>query len=215
MLQINQRMKIGSLIILSFLFYSCGPIIFKSANLNTAIAQHKKVAVLPAEITWDLDKIDSKNLSLEKIGESERRSGLEVQKYMSDWLTKNKANFSVAFQDISTTNQTLYEAGLKYADIKSTPKQQLAKLLNVDGLLYIKLISTKPLSDIESVFIGLSGGTFGQKPDSRIYTNIYDGLTGSQLWRYDYTPSNTFGMKLERIVKNSMGNIAKKFPYKK
>ncbi len=198
------------------LFASCGPQIYKSAGFETALAKHKIVAILPAEVNIMLRPNQSKNLSPEQIQDMAEKTGYDIQDKMQSWFLRrsDKLHYTVTFQDINKTNARLKEEHIEYKDLKTIDRAQLAKILSVDAVIQNRSNMDKPMSEGAAIAVGLLVGAWGSTNSVATTININDGKSGDILWKYDYTASGSIGSSTTRLVDNLMRNASKKFPYK-
>ncbi len=195
---------------------SCGPQIYKSASFENALAKHKTVAILPAEVNIFLRPNQSKNLSPEQIQDMAEKTGYDIQDKMQSWFLRrsDKLHYTVTFQDINKTNARLKEEHVEYKDLKTMDRAQLAKILGVDAIIQNRSKMDKPMSEGAAIAVGLLVGAWGSTNTVETTININDGKSGDILWKYDYTASGSIGSSTTRLVDNLMRNASKKFPYK-
>ncbi len=209
------KRQIVQTLLMGLLFASCGPKIYKSSEFDTALAKHKTVAILPADVTTELRPNQAKKVTAEQIAEMNEKTSYEIQDKMYSWFLRRsgKFNYTVTFQDVTRTNALLKQAGVNYADLVLKDRAEIAKLLGVDAVLQDKTKMEKPMSDGASAAIGLLVGVWGNT--NKIYTtiNIHDGKTSGLLWKYDYEASGSVGSSSTKLVDALMKNAAKKFPY--
>ena len=198
------------------LLSSCGPKIYKSAGFETALAKHKIVAILPAEVNIMLRPNQSKNLSPGQIQDMAEKTGYDIQDKMQSWFLRrsDKLHYTVTFQDINKTNARLKEEHIEYKDLKTIDRAQLAKVLGVDAIIQNRSNMDKPMSEGAAIAVGLLIGAWGSTNSVATTININDGKSGDILWKYDYTASGSIGSSTTRLVDNLMRNASKKFPYK-
>lgn len=194
---------------------SCGPKIYKSANFSTALAKHKTVAILPAEVTMKLRPNEAKKLTAEQVNEMNMQTAYDVQEKMYGWFLRQGSRYSytVKFQDVTKTNAKLKEAGISYLDLKTTDRAKLAKLLGVDAVMQDRLNMEKPMSEGAAIAVGLLVGAWGSTNNVQTTINIHDGSSSDLLWKYDYQASGSVGSSTTRLVDALMKNATKKFPY--
>jgi hypothetical protein len=210
------KIKILSLKLSLLLFLcSCGPKIYKSAQFDTAFARHKTVAILPAEVTTQLRPNEAKRLTAAQIDEMTEKTGYDIQDKMYSWLLRRsgKFHYTVQFQDITRTNALLKQAGVKYSDLETTDRAELAKILNVDAVMQDKARMDKPMSEGAAVAVGLLVGVWGNTNKVETTINIHDGKSGDLLWKYDYEAAGSVGSSSTKLVDALMRNASKKFPY--
>src|SRR5512139_1695197 len=116
--------NIFSSAILSLLLLSCGPKIYTSSNFSSALAKHKTVAILPAEVTMQVRPAEAKKMTQEQLDDLATKTGYDIQEKMYGWLLRksNKYSYTVKFQDVTKTNSLLKQAGISYTDLKTTDR---------------------------------------------------------------------------------------------
>lgn len=199
----------------SILLVSCGPQIYKSTDFNNALAKHRTVAILPAEVSIQLRPNQAKGMTTEQMEDMRQKTAYDVQEKMQGWFLRrsDKFNYTVTFQDVIKTNSLLKQAGIAYADLSTTDRSKLAKLLGVDAVMQDRLNMEKPMSEGAAVAVGLLIGAWGNTNKVATTINIHDGISGNLLWKYDYEASGSVGSSTTRLVDALMRNATKKFPY--
>ena len=194
---------------------SCGPQIYKATDFNNALAKHKTVAILPAEVTIQLRPNQAKGMTADQMEDLRVKTAYDVQEKMQGWFLRRseKFNYTVTFQDVIKTNSLLKQAGISYADLPTTDRAKLAKLLGVDAVMQDRLNMEKPMSEGAAVAVGLLVGAWGNTNKVATTINIHDGTSGNLLWKYDYEASGSVGSSTTRLVDALMRNATKKFPY--
>jgi hypothetical protein len=194
---------------------SCGPKIYKSANFSTALARHKTVAILPAEVTTQLRPNEAKKVTAEQMDDMNQKTAYDIQEKMYGWFLRrsDKFDYTVKFQDVTKTNSKLKEAGIAYKDLSTTDRAKLAKILGVDAVMQDRLNLEKPMSEGAAVAVGLLVGAWGSTNKVNTTINIHDGASGDLLWKYDYEASGSVGSSTAKLVDALMKNATKKFPY--
>ena len=208
-------MKNLSFAVLTLLLFSCGPKIYKSSSFSTALARHKTVAILPAEVTMQLRPNEAKKMSQEQLDDLASKTGYDIQEKMYGWFLRkgDKYNYTVKFQDVTKTNALLKQAGISYGDLKTTDRSKIAKVLGVDAVLQDRTTMEKPMSEGAAVAVGLLVGAWGATNKVQTTINIHDGNSGDLLWKYDYQASGSVGSSSTQLVDALMKNASKKFPY--
>jgi hypothetical protein len=195
---------------------SCGPTIYKSADFDNALARHKLVAILPADVTIQLRPNEAKKITAEQNQETEQKTGYDIQDKMYSWFLRrsDKYHYTVAFQDINKTNALLKQAGINYADLNAKDRSEIAKILGVDAVIQDRSKMDKPMSAGAAVVVGALIGAWGATNQVTTTINIHDGKTGNILWKYDYQASGSVGSSTTNLVDGLMRNASKKFPYR-
>lgn len=199
----------------SLILVSCGPTIYKATEFDTALSQHKSVAILPADVSTRLRPNEAKKVTPEQIDQMNEKTGYAIQDKMYSWFLRrsDKYQYTVTFQDVTRTNALLKQAGIGYKDLSAKDRTELAQLLGVDAVLQDRTSMDKPMSDGAAVAVGVIFGVWGNTNSVQTTINIHDGKTGNLLWKYDYQASGSVGSSAENLVNALMRNASKKFPY--
>lgn len=209
-----RKYTLCSLFLLTVLV-ACGPKIYKSSEFDTALAKHKTVAILPADVSTKLRPNESKKVTAEQLADMNEKTGFAIQDKMYSWFLRRseKFEYTVTFQDVTKTNAMLKKAGIDYDDLASQDRTELAKLLGVDAVLQNRTSLDKPMSDGAAVAVGVIFGVWGNTNSAQTTINIHDGKSGDLLWKYDYQASGSIGSSADNLVNALMRNASKKFPY--
>ena len=193
----------------------CGPAIYKSSEFDSALAKHKTVAILPANVITRLRPFESKKLSIEQLEDMNEKTGFAIQDKMYSWFLRrsDKFAYTVTFQDVTKTNALLKEAGISYKELTKKDRTELARLLGVDAVLQNRSNLDKPMSDVAAVAVGVIFGVWGNTNNVQTTIDIHDGKSGNLLWKYDYEASGSIGSSANNLVNALMRNASKKFPY--
>jgi len=208
-------MKKISYLFSCLLLFSCGPKIYKSADFSNALAKHKTVAILPAEVNIQLRPNQAKKLTEEQIQEISDKTARDIQEKMYGWFLRrgDKYEYTVTFQDVTKTNAKLKEAGIRNQDIKTTDRAKIANILGVDAVMQDRVVMEKPMSEGAAIAVGLLVGAWGATNKVETTINIHDEKSGDLLWKYDYEASGSVGSSSTKLVDALMRNATKKFPY--
>lgn len=200
---------------LLLMLFSCGPKIYTASNFSNALAKHKTVAILPAEVTMQLRPNEAKKITPEQIEQNNMQTGYDIQEKMFSWFLRrgDKYKYTVTFQDVTKTNALLKEAGISYKDLKTTDRAKIARILGVDAVMQDRTTMEKPMSEGAAVAVGLLVGAWGSTNKVQTTININDGASGNTLWNYEYEASGSVGSSTTRLVDALMKNATKKFPY--
>jgi len=207
--------RILSIAAMSLLIFSCGPKIYTSSNFATALARHRTVAILPAEVTMQLRPNEAKKVTQQQLDDMATKTGYDIQEKMYGWFLRrgDKYKYTVTFQDVTKTNSLLKGAGIQYTDLKTTDRAKLAQILGVDAVMQDRTNMEKPMSEGAAVAVGVLVGAWGATNKVQTTINIHDGKSGDLLWKYDYEASGSVGSSTTRMVDALMKNATKKFPY--
>ncbi len=207
--------KLSIAIVATLFMTACGPTIYKAQDFDSSTANHKIVAILPADVSIQLRPNEMKKSTPEQLKETERQTGETIQDKMYSWFLKRSGKFkyTVTFQDISRTNALLSQAGITYATMNTKTKDELAKILQVDAVISTKASMKKPMSEGAAVAVGLLVGAWGNTNDVQTSIAINEATAGKLVWKYDYNASGSVGSNPDRLVDALMRNASKKFPY--
>jgi len=196
------------------LLYSCtlnAP--YQSAQLQSSIDTHFKIAVLPFEV--EFNKEYKKNSGMRGRGsspefwrEQERLAGLDMQKefFLSAAKQVEKGKFEKIIQDFLTTNRLLAEAGVMIHDIPKADKGKISRILGVDAVIWgeTNIVVNPPFG-----FSTLPGG-------ATTLASLYEGSNGELLWQKELVqrPSNRMDTP-KRLGNFTAQQMAKLLPYNK
>jgi len=199
----------------AILLISCGPKIYKSTQFDAALATHKTVAILPADVSTQLRPNEAKKVTPEQLEDINEKTGYAIQDKMYSWFLQrsDKYRYTVTFQDVTRTNALLKQSGISYKDLVAKDRTELARLLGVDAVLQNRSSMEKPMSDGAAVAVGVIFGVWGNTNNVQTTINIHDGKSGNLLWKYDYQASGSVGTSANNLVNALMRNASKKFPY--
>jgi hypothetical protein len=207
--------KLAALLGLVIMLASCGPRIYTSTEFNSALAKHKTVAILPADVTMQLRPNQQKGLTQAQVEDMVTKTGFDIQEKMYGWFLRrsDRFNYTVKFQDVTRTNSLLKTAGIKYEDLRTVDRTELAKILGVDAVLQNRAIMEKPISEGVAIAAGVVFGVWGNTNNVRTNIDIHDGRSGDLLWKYEYEVAGSVGTSVTRLVDAQLRNASRKFPY--
>lgn len=189
--------------------------IYTNANFKTLAKDHKTLAILPVKTTLQLrPKEVEKNGGPAGVAVLEKREGLAVQSAIHSYFLKRKESndLTVDVQDIARTNAMLERNAVTYETMGSFTSEELAKILNVDGIVSGTFESTQPMSNGAAVAMSVLVGFGGATNTGKTVISINDGKTGELLWKYDKTLSRGFGSDTGSIITTIMRKASRQFP---
>lgn len=191
--------------------------IYTNPKFQELAREHKLMAVLPFKAIIKL-----RPKQMEKMGDGEykemlKQEGLAVQSALHSYFLKRKDQheFTVEFQDITTTNAILAKNGVNDENFGSFTPQELAGMLGVDAVIGGTLNTDKPMSDGAALAATLLIGFSGPTNSGKCTININDGFGGALLWKYEKTLSRSLGSDTSTIINTMMRKASRKFPYNK
>ena len=192
--------------------------IYTNANFKTLAKTHKTLAILPIKTTLQLrPKEVEKNGGPAGVAVLEKREGLAVQSAIHSYFLKRKESndLTVDIQDVARTNAMLERNAVTYETMAGFTPEELAKILNVDGIVSGTFESTQPMSNGAAIAMTALVGFGGATNTGKTVISINDGKTGELLWKYDKTLSRGFGSDTGSIITTIMRKASRQFPYDK
>ncbi len=189
--------------------------IYTHPDFNTLAKDHKVLAILPFKAVVKLRPKQMEKLTPEEYQRLQEEEGKGVQSALQSYFLKKKGQkgFTVNFQDISKTNALLAKNGINQENIESYTAEELAQLLEVDGIISGTLNTDKPMSEGASVALGVLVGVYGPTNSGKCTINVNNGTTGDLLWKYEKTLSRSLGSDTNTIINTMMRKASRKFPY--
>ncbi|CAN5202923.1 hypothetical protein BH09BAC2_BH09BAC2_19820 [soil metagenome] len=188
--------------------------IFSSPNLKTAVAIHKKVAILPfdASITY---KRPPKNYDATANKNEEINTAKNLQQSMYTFLLRKADNYSVTFQDVDRTNALLKSSGA-YNRMDEMTQDSICKILGVDAVIKCRYAYEKTASETGAIVKTVLFGSMGSKTGSGALTmQIYNGSDGELLWRFYKALDDNVMSSTDNLIEHMMRKVSRNFPYNK
>lgn len=187
--------------------------VYTAQDFSAHQNRHRTVAIMPFRVSIDLKKLPE-GVTSEQLRRAEVDEAYLFQKQLYNQLLVQygKQRYTVAFQDIDKTNVLLERAGIKYENLSSSTKDELAKILGVDSVISGQIRREKPMSTGAAIFSTLFLG-FSTTNKVTVNMAIHDGSTAQLIWSYDHEVAGGLGSSAEGMAKSLMASISKKFPY--
>ena len=189
--------------------------IYTHPNFDQLAKDHKVLAIIPFDANVKLRPKQMKEMTSEDVARMEEQEGESVQSALYSYFLKRKGKheFNVDFQDITRTNALLAKNGITYENMGEYTTEDLAEMLEVDGIVSGLLVSDKPMSEGGAIALGILTGISAPTNSGKIAVNINDGATGELLWKYEKALSRNLGSDTNQIVNALMRKASRKFPY--
>jgi hypothetical protein len=154
------NMKKYSLLGLVLFLFSCSSTkTSQNSYVVKARATHKIITILPAIVQILAKEKDSIKIPQEQFDEASLKLGFMIQHELYNRIQKNK--YTVAIQNVKYTNDKLFAGGLSFIKYKTMSETELAKILEVDTVIFCKTDLTKMNYKDNTIFLGLgSAGSF-------------------------------------------------------
>ena len=138
-----------------------------------------------------------------------------VQQNMSKWFQKNQKLYKVSIQDIKVTNSLLFQSGISFEQYKLIPKEEIAKKLQVDVVVFCDVELSKRYTDTEYDIGAFFGLPIGSKFSVVVEVGVVGDNSSQILWQKKYLPSGKINEDIFRILERMLKTVAIDFPYQK
>ncbi|MFA9290504.1 MAG: hypothetical protein ACEQSF_04705 [Solirubrobacteraceae bacterium] len=189
--------------------------VFTSENIKEIISNHKLVAILPFKVSFT-NKTNLNNTSLEEIKKTEDILSKNLQSSLNNYLLSKKSNYSVSFLEVDKIN-LLLKNNKMFDNIEDYSKEEIAKVLKVDGVISGEFYKEKlqsNLSAIASILI-TKDSSFSKTGNGKIILSIHDSSKGELLWQFSKLMEEDFLSSNDRLIDRMMRKVSRNFPYKK
>jgi len=209
------RILIISFILFGFLGFSQTKEIYTNPNFASLSKDHKILAIIPFKASVMLRPKQIEKMGQDQFNKLQSDEGKSVQSALQTYFLNKREDkgFAVTFQDVAKTNAILLKNNISNENIDSFTSEELAKMLEVDGVISGSLSTDKPMSDGASVALGLVVGFYGATNSGKCTININDGKTGELLWKYEKTLARSLGSDINTIINAMMRKASRQFPY--
>lgn len=211
------------------LFDSCSHKNYTSSYFEQQTANHRIIAVLPAEMIYT--GTQPKNVTPEDIAKIEETESRMFQNYLFSAILKyansKKYYTAVGLQDISTTQKLLEDNNISIRDSWKQDDVKLARLLGVDAVVRMRIQKQRYMSDLASFGVGYGQqvlyqiGNVGKyvpyvpNKTNDIYASCNIVSNNQTLWNDDYRGSSNYTVSSEKVIDNITDNFGRHFPYRK
>jgi hypothetical protein len=212
-----------------FIVLSCSHKYYAMSFFDQQTANHKVVAVLPAEMIFTGKQPE--NLAPEditKIEESESKS-FQYSLYNSILSHANSKKYftRINLQDIVMTQKLLEEHNISPRDTWKKDDKELAAILGVDAVVRMRIQKQRYMSDVASY--GISVGRqivyntgLGSKiplpyipnKTNDIYARCNIVSNNQTLWNDNYKGASNWNTPSNIVIENITDNFGRHFPYK-
>ena len=181
-----------------------------SHDFRTVLANHKTVAILPIEVSFESPQESTEKESTEP-SQRALKYGSDLQRSVYEELMRRQATgeYTVTLQEIDRTNQLLDLEEAKQQQPEGLPRlaeSSLCELLQVDAVLAVELT----IRGAQKLNLGRveHGG--------RIVVSVYGRGNGERLWQYEQVIERKELLgSAKSIERRLLKNIASSFPYRK
>jgi len=218
------------LLVIFTILGSCAHKYYKASNFEEQTVDHKKVAVVPAEMIFTGTK--PKNLTEEDITKIEESESVSFQQSLYNnilrYANTNKYETTVNFQDITTTQKILEQNSITARESWKMTDKELSEKLGVDAVVRMRIRKQRYMSDAASYGIDVARqvifntGLGNKIPIPSVNNKTNDIITscnlvsdGQTLWNDHYTRSADWDSPANEVIEAITANFGKHFPYKR
>jgi hypothetical protein len=215
---------------LSAVFLSCSHKYYTSSFFDQQTANHRTVAVLPAEMIFTGKQPE--NLSIDDITKIEEFESKNFQQSLYNSILRyanSKKYFTrVNLQDLVMTDKLLKEHNISARDAWTKDDKELAHLLGVDAVVRMRIQKQRYMSDFASY--GISAGRqiiyntgIGSKiplpyvpnKTNDIYASCNVVSNNQTVWNDSYKGASDWNTPSNEVIENITDNFGRHFPYKR
>jgi hypothetical protein len=207
---LNQFIMNKSLVlfIVATLFLQSCAKVFYTPDARYLAGTQKIIAIVPQKVSIAArKKVDAAALI-----EQQKTESINFQREMYSWMLKRKmqGNIFVDIQNVEITNAKLAAAGFQDGTLL-TPTD-LAKILNVDGILTSNYSLSKPMSEGAAIAMAVLAEWWVPTNEAVVSLSIHDSRSDKMIWNYDHKLSSSMSSPA-RLVDDLMREASRKMPY--
>ena len=213
----------------SLIILSCSHKYYTASYFDQQTANHKIVAVLPAEMIFTGKQPD--NLTPGDISKIEEQESKSFQQALYNSILRyanSKKYFTrINLQDLGTTQRILEEHSIGYKDTWKKDDKELATLLGVDAVVRMRIQKQRYMSDMASYGISLGRQIiyntgisskilvpYVPNKTNDIYASCNIISNNQTLWNDSYKAASDWNSPANQIIENITDNFGEHFPYK-
>ena len=192
--------------------------LYENPNFDEIAKTHKIIAVVPFKTQVKLRPKQMKDMSSEQLNRIEKSEGESIQSAMYSWFLKRKKRRdlqTLEVQDPRVTTALLKKKNIDYDNIMDFTPQDLAKILEVDGVISGDFETNKPMSEGASVVLGALFGFFGSTNSATINMSVHNASDGVLLWNYNKKVNGSIGSDTEDLINILMRKASRRLAYTK
>lgn len=209
---------------------SCAHKYYTASSFEQQTANHKTIAILPAEMIFTGNQ--PKNMTPEDIARIEETESKTFQYALYNGILRHanskKYTTTINVQDVSTTQKLLEENNISIRSSWKQDDKQLAKILGVDAIVRMRVQKKRYMSDLASMGIGVGQQVLSQIGNANGFPVPYvsnksndifascNVVSNSQtLWNDNYEKGADYNRPSEEVINDIADNFGKHFPYRK
>jgi len=209
---------------------SCARKNYVASNFDEMTADHRTVAVVPAEMIFT-GKLP-KNLTAEDIAHLEEQESREFQYALYHSILRHantrKYITTIDFQDVNTTLSKLEAQQIKIRDSWKMDDKELARILGVDAIIKMRIQKQRYMSDYASYGVDVAKRVISTIPlgsrlplpsnaekTNDIYASCNLVSANRTLWNDHYKRASDWNSPSTEIIEGITDNFGRRFPYKR
>ncbi|MEO6681839.1 MAG: hypothetical protein ABIN48_03350 [Ginsengibacter sp.] len=208
---------------------SCRHKFYTASNFDELTRNHRKVAILPAEMIFT--GVKPTNMSISDIKKMEEIESTLFQQYLHNSILKysnaSRHKTDIAFQETKNTLQLLEKNNISIRESWTMNTDELIRILGVDAVVRMKIQKERYMSDLASLGITIGQTVLNQigRPGSVLTgthnrtSTIYSSCSlisdDVVLWNDAYERSSDYYTPGRKVVTDITDKFGKNFPYKK
>lgn len=229
-MKLNLPVLIYCLVLVSIITTSsCRHKFYTAANFDEETRDHKKVAILPAEMIFTGNR--PQNMTDADIAKTEELESTVFQQFLYNnilkYSKKGRYYTTVSFQSTTSTLQLLEKNDISVRESWKMTAEELKQLLNVDAVVRMKVQKERYMSDLASLEISVGQkvlNTIGHPAGISVPVSSRTSTISSTcsilpddivLWNDAYTRSSDYYTPGRQVIADITNQFGKRFPYKK
>lgn len=191
--------------------------VFEHPNVKALTASHKVIAVLPMKVSYDKSALilEDEQVPKDSLVAYAKRDALTCQKSMFHFLMREsgKAGMTVTVQDPDKTNLLMRRQNLTLDTLANFTKDEIAKMLEVDAVLFGEIHTDKILSQEVGLALVYFAGVNAPNNESSGTFMLYEGQKGELIWSFKKDISRGSFTDADALMDLLLKKTAKRFPY--
>ena len=189
--------------------------LYEHPQFDQITSKHEVIAILPFKTSITLRPKEMKQMTSEQLQKMELDEGLSIQSAMHSWFLKREKNqrLKVRVLDPMTTNSKLRKMGIDQGNFNDYSPDELANILEVDGIIMGTFETNKPMSEGASLALGILVGFYGSTNKAVINMNVYDAAQGLLIANYNKGIAGTIGSSTEDLINILMRKASRRISY--
>ena len=186
--------------------------VYSAPNILDRVSKHNIIAVLPFKTSLKFRKIP-KDFDEQKNKEEETALSYNLQNNFYAMMSIKKEDFPIKVQNVEITNSILKENNM-LGNLDSFTPLQIAKILQVDAVIYCDYTYTKTNSEVGAMlneYFWMSN----KVALGEFTMSMYDATEGQLFWSFNKIMKQEYDSYPNVIIERMISKIGRNFPYQK